>query len=434
MFNQKLKAEIASLQAELNQYKRASNNLKNDLLYWQLTPAGVVQSCGSKNESVLGSRSGRMAGEPFTASVADKDLKSKSFRYLSDAIKSQHHWTGSINLKAAETATSVQLIIQPHYTAQGVCDHIDVFGTRLEVDTQSSLSNEDILQALDRSMAIIEFEPGGIIIKANSLFLQTTGYSLDEIRGKHHRMFCPQVVSDAPDYQQTWDALARGKFISGRFERVDKHGNPVWLEASYNPVIDDDGQVYKVIKFASNVTQQVDNERRVKEAAEMASSMSAETGSQADRGQQLMTETVASLASLTEQMTKASTEISELEQQSSELNKMVSAISAIADQTNLLALNAAIEAARAGDQGRGFAVVADEVRELASRTTESTKEIMAVFSRNDQSTKHAVSTIKQGLETLDEVAQSVAETKTSMSEIASGSKQIISAVDKLSRR
>lgn len=434
MFNQKLKAEIASLQAELNQYKRASNNLKNDLLYWQLTPAGVVQSCGSKNESVLGSRSGRMAGEPFTASVADKDLKSKSFRYLSDAIKSQHHWTGSINLKAAETATSVQLIIQPHYTAQGVCDHIDVFGTRLEVDTQSSLSNEDILQALDRSMAIIEFEPGGIIIKANSLFLQTTGYSLDEIRGKHHRMFCPQVVSDAPDYQQTWDALARGNFISGRFERVDKHGNPVWLEASYNPVIDDDGQVYKVIKFASNVTQQVDNERRVKEAAEMASSMSAETGSQADRGQQLMTETVASLASLTEQMTKASTEISELEQQSSELNKMVSAISAIADQTNLLALNAAIEAARAGDQGRGFAVVADEVRELASRTTESTKEIMAVFSRNDQSTKHAVSTIKQGLETLDEVAQSVAETKTSMSEIASGSKQIISAVDKLSRR
>ncbi|WP_296050210.1 methyl-accepting chemotaxis protein [uncultured Alteromonas sp.] len=434
MFNQKLKAEIASLQAELNQYKRASNNLKNDLLYWQLTPAGVVQSSGSKNESVLGSRSGRMAGEPFTANVADKDLKSKSFRYLSDAIKSQHHWTGSINLKAAETATSVQLIIQPHYTAQGVCDHIDVFGTRLEVDTQSSLSNEDILQALDRSMAIIEFEPGGIIIKANSLFLQTTGYSQDEIRGKHHRMFCPQVVSDAPDYQQTWDALARGKFISGRFERVDKHGNPVWLEASYNPVIDDDGQVYKVIKFASNVTQQVDNERRVKEAAEMASSMSAETGSQADRGQQLMTETVASLASLTEQMTKASTEISELEQQSSELNKMVSAISAIADQTNLLALNAAIEAARAGDQGRGFAVVADEVRELASRTTESTKEIMAVFSRNDQSTKHAVSTIKQGLETLDEVAQSVAETKTSMSEIASGSKQIISAVDKLSRR
>ena len=147
-----------------------------------------------------------------------------------------------------------------------------------------------------------------------------------------------------------------------------------------------------------------------------------------------MTETVASLASLTEQMTKASSEISELEQQSTELNKMVSAISAIADQTNLLALNAAIEAARAGDQGRGFAVVADEVRELASRTTESTKEIMAVFSRNDQSTKHAVSTIRQGLDTLNVVAQSVEETKASMSEIASGSKQIISAVDKLSRQ
>ncbi|MDG6097064.1 PAS domain-containing protein [Alteromonas sp. ZYF713] len=433
MFNQKLKAEIASLQAELAQYKRASENLKNDLLYWRLTPVGEIQVCGSKNENMLGSHTGRITRQPFTAIVAENDLKSKTFSNLTDAIQKHHHWSGSINLKATDSHVSVQLIVQPHFTAEGVCDHLDIFGTPLEVDTQSSLSNEDILEALDRSMAIIEFEPTGVIIKANSLFLQTTGYSLNEIRGKHHRMFCPKAVTDDPDYQQTWDALARGKFISGRFQRVDKHGNPVWLEASYNPEIDDDGKVYKVIKFASNVTQQVDNESRVKEAAEMASSMSAETGAQADRGQQLMTETVASLASLTEQMTKASSEISELEQQSTELNKMVSAISAIADQTNLLALNAAIEAARAGDQGRGFAVVADEVRELASRTTESTKEIMAVFSRNDQSTKHAVSTIKQGLETLNEVAQSVEETKTSMSEIASGSKQIISAVDKLSR-
>ncbi len=433
MFNQKIKAEIASLQAELAQYKRASQNLKNDLLYWQLTPAGEIRACGSKNENMLGSRAGRITGQPFTAIVAENDLKSKTFSNMAAAIQNHHHWSGSINLKAADSHACVQLIVQPHFTAEGVCDHLDIFGTALEIDTQSSLSNEDILEALDRSMAIIEFEPTGVIIKANSLFLQTTGYSLNEIRGKHHRIFCPKVVTDDPDYQQTWDALARGKFISGRFQRVDKHGNPVWLEASYNPVINENGKVYKVIKFASNVTQQVDNEHRIKEAAEMASSMSAETGAQADRGQQLMTETVASLASLTEQMTKASSEISELEQQSTELNKMVSAISAIADQTNLLALNAAIEAARAGDQGRGFAVVADEVRELASRTTESTKEIMAVFSRNDQSTKHAVSTIKQGLETLDEVAQSVEETKTSMSEIASGSKQIISAVDKLSR-
>ena len=434
MFNQKLKAEIASLQAELAQYKRASQNLKNDLLYWQLTPTGEIRACGSKNESVLGSRTGRITGQPVSAMVAENDLKSKTFGNLLEAIQKRHHWSGSINLKAAQSDICVQLIVQPHYSAEGICEHLDMYGTPLEVDTQSSLNNEDVLEALDRSMAIIEFEPTGVIIKANSLFLQTTGYSLNEIRGKHHRMFCPKVVTDDPDYQQTWEALARGKFISGRFQRVDKHGNSIWLEASYNPVINNDGEVYKVIKFASNITQQVENERRVKEAAELASSMSAETGAQADRGQQLMTETVASLASLTEQMTKASSEISELEQQSTELNKMVSAISAIADQTNLLALNAAIEAARAGDQGRGFAVVADEVRELASRTTESTKEIMAVFSRNDQSTKHAVSTIKQGLDTLNEVAQSVEETKISMSEMASGSKQIISAVNKLSRQ
>lgn len=433
MFNQKLKAEIAALTAELNQYKRASDSLKNEMLHWSISPDGIVLSQGYKTKSALPCQSGSLVGRSFTECVATEDRKSAAFQNLSTAINNHNHWSGSINVTCGDSYLSLQLIVQPHRDTTGRCDVIDVFGTTLDVDTHASQSNEDILEALDRSMAIIEFKPHGEIIKANSLFLQTTGYSLAEIQGKHHRMFCPQAVIDEPSYKKTWDDLACGKYISGRFQRVDKRGQPVWLEASYNPVIDEKGSVYKVIKFASNVTAQVENEIRVKEAAEMASAMSTETGNQADTGQRLMTETVASLASLTEQMRKASNEIGELERQSVELNKMVSAISAIADQTNLLALNAAIEAARAGEQGRGFAVVADEVRELASRTTQSTKEIMAVFSRNDQSTKEAVNTIKQGLQTLEAVTHSIEETKISMSEIATGSKKVIAAVDQLSK-
>lgn len=434
MFNQKLKADIARLTSELNQYERIAESFRNEMLYWSVSPDGIVLSQGNKTKTELPCQAGKLIGRPFTDCIASKDRQSDAFQSVARAITSRQHWAGTINLTCGASHISLQLIVHPHQDPNGRCDYLEVFGSKLDFDTQSSQSNEDILEALDRSMAIIEFKPNGEIIKANSLFLQTTGYSLAEIQGKHHRMFCPQAMIDDPSYKKTWDDLARGKYISGRFQRVDKRGQPVWLEASYNPVIDENGSVYKVIKFASNVTAQVENEKQVKQAAEMASAMSTETGAQADTGQRLMTETVASLASLTEQMRKASNEIGELERQSVELNKMVNAISAIADQTNLLALNAAIEAARAGEQGRGFAVVADEVRELASRTTQSTKEIMAVFSRNDQSTKEAVNTIKQGLQTLEAVTHSIEDTKISMSEIAAGSKKVIAAVDQLSNR
>lgn len=434
MFNLKLKDEVAALKAELADYKRDAESLMNELLYWRLTPDGVVTAQGIKNKSVLPYQFSRLIGQPIIESVAPADRQIKAFLSFSQAINNHLQWSGNINFTYGDGKISLQLILQPHFNSCGRCEFLNVFATQLDEDTLQSNGNEDILSALDRSTAIIEFDPSGTIVTANPLFLQTTGYKLDEIKGKHHRMFCPQAVIDDPHYQKTWDDLARGKFISGRFERVNKLGHPVWLEASYNPVIDDKGKVYKVIKFASDITRQVENEQRVKEAAELASAMSTDTGTQADKGQRLMTETVASLASLTEQMGKASNEIGELERQSVELNKMVNAISAIADQTNLLALNAAIEAARAGEQGRGFAVVADEVRELASRTTQSTKEIMAVFSRNDQSTKEAVNTIKQGLQTLDAVTHRIEDTKISMSEIAAGSKKVIAAVDQLSKR
>ena len=433
MFNKKLKAEVARLQAELSACQKTSDSLKSEMLHWELSPDGVVTKVSRKTESELQCNVSAMQGRSFIDKIAESERKTKSCRELTVALDNHETFSGSIMLRCSNTAeVSVFLVVRPRIDIHGRCNGIDIFGHKLDVSKRDSNNNEDILEALDRSMAIIEFKPTGEIIKANSLFLQTTGYALNEITGKHHRIFCPKSVTDDPSYQQTWDELARGKFISGRFERVDKHGQTVWLEASYNPVIDDEGMVYKVIKFASNVTSRVENEKRVKEAADMASTMSAETGDQAERGQLMMTETVSALASLTEQMGRASTEIGELEQQSTELNKMVSAISAIADQTNLLALNAAIEAARAGEQGRGFAVVADEVRELASRTTHSTKEIMAVFSRNDQSTKNAVNTIKQGMQTLNDVSQRIEETKSSMSDIEAGAKHIIEAVGKLS--
>ena len=108
--------------------------------------------------------------------------------------------------------------------------------------------------AVHRSMAVIVFTPDGEIIRVNGNFLQASGYSEQEIVGKHHRMFCTSEYANSSEYRELWQSLRRGELQSGEFERINKSGNIIWLEASYNPIFDDNGKVVQVIKLASDIT------------------------------------------------------------------------------------------------------------------------------------------------------------------------------------
>ena len=118
----------------------------------------------------------------------------------------------------------------------------------------SSLSDATI-NAIERTMPIIEFKPDGTIVRANDLFLAATGYTLKEIQGQHHRIFMKAEEAAKPQYKDFWSALASGISQSGQFERVAKGGSTIWLEASYTPVKDASGKTVSVIKFAQNITQ-----------------------------------------------------------------------------------------------------------------------------------------------------------------------------------
>ena len=118
----------------------------------------------------------------------------------------------------------------------------------------SSLSDATI-NAIERTMPIIEFKPDGTIVRANDLFLAATGYTLKEIQGQHHRIFMKAEEAAKPQYKDFWSALAAGISQSGQFERVAKGGSTIWLEASYTPVKDASGKTVSVIKFAQNITQ-----------------------------------------------------------------------------------------------------------------------------------------------------------------------------------
>ena len=110
------------------------------------------------------------------------------------------------------------------------------------------------IAALGRSQAMIEFTIDGKILSANENFLATMGYSLEEVRGQHHSMFVEPAYRDSAEYRMFWEKLARGEFDAGQYKRVRKGGNVVWLQASYNPVLDANGKAMKVIKLATNIT------------------------------------------------------------------------------------------------------------------------------------------------------------------------------------
>ena len=118
----------------------------------------------------------------------------------------------------------------------------------------TSLSDATI-NAIERTMPIIEFKPDGTIVRANDLFLAAIGYTLKEIQGQHHRIFMKAEEAAKPQYKDFWSALASGISQSGQFERVAKGGSTIWLEASYTPVKDASGKTVSVIKFAQNITQ-----------------------------------------------------------------------------------------------------------------------------------------------------------------------------------
>lgn len=243
---------------------------------------------------------------------------------------------------------------------------------------QNQLSDKEaVLTALDRSLAVIEFLPDGTILTANQNFLKTIGYELRDIAGKHHRIFCDDVFyRENPHF---WQDLAAGQHRIGKFKRFNANKEILWLEATYNPIFDEKGKVYKVIKFASDITERV---QAAMLAVEMASTISEETSQITNNAISVLNDAVNTSHKIAQQVKTASDIGEQLIVQAKSIDEIVTTIKGIADQTNLLALNAAIEAARAGDAGRGFAVVADEVRKLASRTAESTTEIAGVVKMN----------------------------------------------------
>jgi len=433
MFNSKLKKENQQLREDLMSMEQVKDSLDSEMLVLQLDPQGRIETVNANFEREMFYRADQLLGRSLEQIVPAHVKKLDFYERMKAAISTGAHLNGAFRLLRGNGEEAwLRSILQPVRDFEGRIKYFTLHSSDLTRTIASSREHESLINALMRSTAVIEFSLDGHVLTANERFLQTMGYRLEQVKGKHHRVFCEPEEANSAGYQVFWDKLRRGEFVADRFKRVDANGRVVWLEASYNPIIDAHDVLYKVVKFATVITDQVNQEQAVAQAADIAYSTSLGTDASACKANDVVTQTVSVMRGLEASMQQAAEGIQALDTQSRVIGSIIKTISDIAGQTNLLALNAAIEAARAGEQGRGFAVVADEVRQLASRTSTATEEIARVVQQNEQLALAAVAIIDTSKRQAEQGLSLAGETGAVITEIQDGAKRVVEVVGQFS--
>ena len=407
--------------------------IRQSMAMIEFTPDGIILDANRAFLDVVGYSLEEIVGQHHRLFCSRSLSESLAYQQFWQRLRQGEHFSDRFpRLTRDRREVWLEATYMPIRDAQGTVTKVMKIATDITRQVAAEHMHESYIKAIDRSMAVIEFNLDGEVVSANQNFLDLMGYTRDEVIGQHHRMFCLAEDSHSDDYREFWTRLNKGEFMSDRFRRVTRHGRQVWLRATYNPLYDANGRVYGVVKFASDITTQVERRDSEAAAAQLAHDIAKETDVSADHGTRTVAQTVAVVNDIASELANVAEQIEGLNKQSEQITSIVQVIRGIADQTNLLALNAAIEAARAGEQGRGFAVVADEVRQLASRTSQATQEINGVVQENQSLTRNAVAsmaTTREHARTGVDLANQAGEV---IREIRSESQRVVEAVAQFS--
>lgn len=296
----------------------------------------------------------------------------------------------------------LQASYNPIFDRRGRPVKVIKYATDITAQQQRQADSEGQLAAISKVQAIIEFELDGTIIRANDLFLNAVGYRADEVLGRHHSMFVLPEDARGAAYKEFWRRLRSGQHDTGQYLRLGKGGRQVWIDASYNPILDAEGRPFKVVKYATDITRRFTAAQTLRvavqgltenaERAGQANTLARDASSIAEQGGKTVQDVVRTMGAITES--------------SRRISEIIGVMDGIAFQTNILALNAAVEAARAGAHGKGFAVVAAEVRSLAQNSAAAAKEIKNLITTSVEQIESGAAQVQSAGATMEGIVAS----------------------------
>ncbi len=415
----------------------------------QFNPDGTIIEANENFLAATGYALSEIQGRHHSMFMPENLRNSNDYRLFWDSLRRGEYQSGEFRrVGKGGREIWIQASYNPILGLDGKPVKVVKYASDITEQKLRSADSSGQLEAISKSQAVIQFNMDGTIIGANENFLAATGYTLAEVQGKHHSMFMGEAAR-THDYKLFWEALNRGEYQAGEFKRLGKGGREVWIQASYNPILGLDGKPYKVVKYATDITRQVEARLRNEEVGTIitsnmteiseaiaqanrqsadAAQSSAQTSSNVHAVAAGAEELNASVREIANSMDKSRSSAEQavgsvgaadeatqkLTAAAQSMTGIVELIQNIASQINLLALNATIESARAGEAGKGFAVVANEVKNLANQAKTATDQISREIDgvqKVSLSVAEALGTIKNAIA---EVREYVASTATAV--------------------
>ena len=392
----------------------------------ETTLDGTILHANANYLKILGYSIEELRGKNERILVEPAIAQSENYRRSTEGLSQGEFLSGEFK-RIAKDGREVWLraTINPILDLCGNPYKLVAYAMDVTDDKLKTLENENRLAAVERSQATIEFDLDGNILTANQNFLAVMGYSLREVVGQHHSMFCVPEYLKTVEYGDFWRRLNAGEAHSGRFHRIGKYGRDVHIQASYSPVYDLSGRPVRVIKHAYDITAQVEMEHRIATKSQEMQGMVKQltdaitTISNGARGaSEVSGETQIAAKQGNEAIHNAIESIDLISRSSGQIAKIVTVIGELASQTNLLAFNAAIEAARAGEHGVGFSVVAEEVRKLAERSADAASEIAKLIEESGERVAHGTERSHDAQKAFEGIVSSIEKSTRSIAEIA----------------
>ncbi|MBN9000871.1 MAG: PAS domain-containing protein, partial [Rhizobiales bacterium] len=229
----------------------------------EFDPEGTILAANENFLSVIGYRLDEIRGKHHSMFVDPAERDSGVYREFWAALKRGEFQSREFKrIAKGGREIWIQASYNPLLNGKGKPFKVVKFATDITAQKLRNVEYEEQIKAIEKSQAVIRFTPDGTILDANENFLGALGYDLAEIRGKHHSMFVEPAERDQPAYRAFWESLQRGEYQAAEYKRIGKGGKAVWIQASYNPISDGNGRIVKVVKFATDITAQVEDRLR----------------------------------------------------------------------------------------------------------------------------------------------------------------------------